>query len=89
MAGVNDMSGATRTRSQIRDAVEGDSAVAFRQATTISTSTGDLTLNPSGDTVVSGNLTVNGTQTVVNTVTMNAANAVVFEAQRQTRMKPR
>lgn len=67
MAGVNDMSGATRTRSQIRDAVEGDSAVAFKQATTISTTTGDLTLNPSGDTVIAGNLTVNGTTANVST----------------------
>jgi len=33
----------------------------------------------SQDLIITGNLTVNGTQTVVDTVTMNAANAVVFE----------
>jgi cytoskeletal protein CcmA (bactofilin family) len=38
---------------------------------------GDVTF--SQDVVVSGNLTVTGTTTQVDTVTMNAANAVVFE----------
>ena len=33
----------------------------------------------SQDLIITGNLTVGGTQTVVDTVTMNAANAVVFE----------
>ena len=40
-------------------------------------SDGDVTF--SQDVVVSGNLTVTGTTTQVDTVTMNAANAVVFE----------
>jgi hypothetical protein len=35
--------------------------------------------NATSEVTVAGNLTVNGTQTVVNTVTMNATNAVVFE----------
>ena len=40
-------------------------------------SDGDVTF--SQDVVVSGNLTISGTTTQVNTVTMNAQNAVVFE----------
>ena len=40
-------------------------------------SDGDVTF--SQDVVVSGNLTITGTTTQVNTVTMNAQNAVVFE----------
>jgi len=40
-------------------------------------SDGDVTF--SQDVVVSGNLTITGTTTQVDTVTMNAANAVVFE----------
>jgi hypothetical protein len=35
--------------------------------------------NATSEVTVAGNLTVSGTQTVVNTVTMNATNAVVFE----------
>ena len=46
-------------------------------AITIGHGTSEVTI---GDNLtVSGNLTVNGTQTVVDTVTMNAANAIVFE----------
>jgi hypothetical protein len=46
-------------------------------AVTIGHTTSEVTI---GDNLtVAGNLTVNGTQTVVDTVTMNAANAVVFE----------
>ncbi len=46
-------------------------------AVTIGHGTSEVTI---GDNLtVSGNLTVNGTQTVVDTVTMNAANAIVFE----------
>jgi hypothetical protein len=46
-------------------------------AVTIGHTTSEVTI---GDNlVITGNLTVNGTQTVVDTVTMNAANAVVFE----------
>ena len=46
-------------------------------AVTIGHTTSEVTI---GDNlVVTGNLTVNGTQTVVDTVTMNAENAVVFE----------
>lgn len=37
------------------------------------------TVTVKDDLIVSGNLTVQGTQTVVDTVTMNAQNAVVFE----------
>ena len=44
---------------------------------TIGHTTSEVTI---GDNLtVTGNLTVNGTQTVVDTVTMNAANAIVFE----------
>jgi hypothetical protein len=46
-------------------------------AVTIGHTTSEVTI---GDNlVITGNLTVGGTQTVVDTVTMNAANAVVFE----------
>ena len=46
-------------------------------AVTIGHTTSEVTI---GDNlVITGNLTVNGTQTVVDTVTMNAQNAVVFE----------
>jgi len=40
-------------------------------------SDGDVTV--SQDLIVSGNLTVSGTQTIVDTVTINAQNAIVFE----------
>ena len=39
--------------------------------------TPEVTVND--NLTVTGNLTVNGTQTIVDTVTMNAANAIVFE----------
>ena len=39
--------------------------------------TSEVTVND--NLTVTGNLTVNGTQTIVDTVTMNAANAIVFE----------
>jgi len=46
-------------------------------AVTIGHTTSEVTI---GDNlIITGNLTVNGTQTVVDTVTMNAQNAVVFE----------
>ncbi|MDA9159571.1 tail fiber protein [Rhodobacteraceae bacterium] len=46
-------------------------------AVTIGHTTSEVTI---GDNLtVTGNLTINGTQTVVDTVTMNAENAVVFE----------
>ena len=41
--------------------------------------TGALRYNPSTGTLLVPNLTVSGTQTVVDTVTMEAANAIVFE----------
>ena len=41
----------------------------------------------SGDLTVAGNMTVTGTTTQVNTVTMNAQNAVIFEGERQIIMK--
>ena len=42
-------------------------------------SDGDLTYNPSTGTLSVTNLVVSGTQTVTDSVTMNASNAVVFE----------
>ena len=46
-------------------------------AITIGHSTSEVTV--ADNLTVTGNLTVNGTQTVVDTVTMNAQNAIVFE----------
>jgi len=42
-------------------------------------SDGDLTYNPSSGTLNVPNISVTGTQTIVNSVTMNASNAVIFE----------
>ena len=42
-------------------------------------SDGDLTYNPSTGTLNVTNISVTGTQTIVNSVTMNANNAVIFE----------
>ena len=42
-------------------------------------SDGNLTYNPSTGTLNTTNISVTGTQTIVNSVTMNASNAVVFE----------
>ena len=42
-------------------------------------SDGNLTYNPSTGTLSATNLVVTGTQTITNSVTMNASNAVVFE----------
>jgi hypothetical protein len=42
-------------------------------------SDGNLTYNPSTGTLSATNLVVSGTQTITNSVTMNASNAVVFE----------
>ena len=42
-------------------------------------SDGDLTYNPSSGTLNVPNISVTGTQTIVNSVTMNANNAVIFE----------
>ena len=42
-------------------------------------SDGDLTYNPSTGTLNVTNISVTGTQTIVNSVTMNASNAVIFE----------
>ena len=42
-------------------------------------SDGDLTYNPSTGTLNVTNISVSGTQTIVNSVTMNASNAVIFE----------
>jgi len=42
-------------------------------------SDGNLTYNPSTGTLSATNLVVSGTQTITNSVTMNANNAVVFE----------
>jgi len=42
-------------------------------------SDGNLTYNPSTGTLTATNLVVSGTQTITNSVTMNASNAVVFE----------
>ena len=42
-------------------------------------SDGDLTYNPSTGTLNVPNISVTGTQTIVNSVTMNASNAVIFE----------
>ena len=42
-------------------------------------SDGDLTYNPSTGTLNVPNISVSGTQTIVDSVTMNASNAVVFE----------
>ena len=42
-------------------------------------SDGNLTYNPSTGTLNATNLSVTGTQTIVNSVTMNASNAVIFE----------
>ena len=42
-------------------------------------SDGNLTYNPSSGTLNVPNISVTGTQTIVNSVTMNASNAVVFE----------
>ena len=47
-------------------------------AETVYTDAG-ITYNPSTNTMTVGNLTVSGTTTTVDTVTMQAANAVVFE----------
>ena len=49
---------------------------------TIGTATSGVPISighTTSETTINGNLTVSGTQTVVNTVTMNAANAVIFE----------
>ena len=42
-------------------------------------SDGNLTYNPSTGTLSATNIVVSGTQTITNSVTMNASNAVVFE----------
>ena len=42
-------------------------------------SDGNLTYNPSSGTLNVPNISVTGTQTIVNSVTMNASNAVIFE----------
>ena len=42
-------------------------------------SDGNLTYNPSTGTLTTTNIVVSGTQTITNSVTMNANNAVVFE----------
>ena len=42
-------------------------------------SDGNLTYNPSTGTLNTTNISVTGTQTIVNSVTMNASNAVIFE----------
>ena len=42
-------------------------------------SDGDLTYNSSSGTLNVPNISVTGTQTIVNSVTMNASNAVIFE----------
>ena len=42
-------------------------------------SDGNLTYNPSTGTLNVPNISVTGTQTIVNSVTMNASNAVIFE----------
>ena len=51
---------------------------AHATAETVYTDAG-VTYNPSTNTMTVGNLTVSGTTTTVDTVTMQAANAVVFE----------
>jgi len=38
-----------------------------------------ISIDSSGNVTISQNLTVSGTQTIVDTITMNAANAIVFE----------
>ena len=48
-------------------------------ATNVNIGGGSSTVAIGNDLTVAGNLTVSGTQTVVNTVTMEAANAIVFE----------
>jgi len=42
-------------------------------------SDGDLKYNPSTSTLSVPNISITGTQTIVNSVTMNASNAVIFE----------
>jgi hypothetical protein len=49
--GVSDISGAGLTRSRALEHVQSDDTFEFQQATTISTSTGDLTLNASSNAI--------------------------------------